>query len=458
MAWSTPSLAAWSGEFPPANSSGGQWEHFALESFRLSTVVFCVGILVSLFTLLILCKVHIRAHEQTRPCVMFLILLLANLGGLAVSGFLASFGSYGRAASTLSDLAVEIRDVQDMSAALNISSGSFQHNLDRLYTECPNTTHEFLGDSVTARKQEAREAQDTALVLLKQLSGIPQWLTQRTKDIISMAALVALSFGTPLVLLLISYLAICMLIGVAECAGPKCIRRCSCCQIACVAVSCISPTILLISIIVALELGFSMMSSAFCKNPTLVVLSYADVAFGHGSPTSNLTRQFLDKESAVMALKDMKVIQNHFALWQEWVGTYGDAIQRSCPTWDALNVSQNIQIMDAGLKTSLSILEPTHLYPYYNYTVDNLLCGTAISKMTVLMVFQLALGLLGLPVLACAASCLLDSLVAERTWELPEQSYLSESKHQRVMARNIELNSFANQQAMIRLPERLHVC
>ena len=76
----------------------------------------------------------------------------------------------------------------------------------------------------------------------------------------------------------------------------------------------------------------------------------------------------------------------------------------------------------------------------------------------VLMVFQLALGLLGLPVLACAASCLLDSLVAERTWELPEQSYLSESKHQRVMARNIELNSFANQQAMIRLPERLHVC
>eukprot|EP00913_Durusdinium_trenchii_P019118 g17966.t1 len=184
-------------------------EHFALESFRLSTVVFCVGILVSLFTLLILCKVHIRAHEQTRPCVMFLILLLANLGGLAVSGFLASFGSYGRAASTLSDLAVEIRDVQESlgrggcmkvfpwpvlicsrpawngcNSTIRMSSGDQQADKakDRLYTECPNTTHEFLGDSVTARKQEAREAQDTALVLLKQLSGIPQWLTQRTKD------------------------------------------------------------------------------------------------------------------------------------------------------------------------------------------------------------------------------------------------------------------------------------
>ena len=29
----------------------------------------------------------------------------------------------------------------------------------RLYTECPNTTHEFLGDSVTQRKKEAEDAQ-----------------------------------------------------------------------------------------------------------------------------------------------------------------------------------------------------------------------------------------------------------------------------------------------------------
>ena len=30
---------------------------------------------------------------------------------------------------------------------------------DRLYTECPNTTHEFLGESLTQRKKEAEDAQ-----------------------------------------------------------------------------------------------------------------------------------------------------------------------------------------------------------------------------------------------------------------------------------------------------------
>ncbi|CAK9028907.1 Chaperone protein dnaJ 10 [Durusdinium trenchii] len=198
-----------------------------------------------------------------------------------------------------------------MSAALNISSGSFQHNLDRLYTECPNTTHEFLGDSVTARKQEAREAQDTALVLLKQLSGIPQWLTQRTKDchtpnskletLMPALQLLPLTQGNDgLVRQAYFHSPFCMALVVAD----------------------------LMTFFRRQQWQTLSLRLSFPDHLTLP-RSYADVAFGHGSPTSNLTRQFLDKESAVMALKDMKVIPR--------VGTYGDAIQRSCPTWDALN-------------------------------------------------------------------------------------------------------------------------
>ena len=37
--------------------------------------------------------------------------------------------------------------------------GTFLSSQDRLYTECPNSTHEFLGESVTQRKKEAQDAQ-----------------------------------------------------------------------------------------------------------------------------------------------------------------------------------------------------------------------------------------------------------------------------------------------------------
>lgn len=165
---------------------------------------------------------------------------------------------------------------------------------------------------------------------------------------------------------------------------------------------------------VAFELGFTAMTSAFCENPKLVTLSYSEAAFGHESPQLILSQQYLDDATANVALNDLKVIENHYTLWQEWVGTYGEAIQRSCPAWDAANVSSNVQTMHAGLQTSLGILEPEYLYPYYSYTVEDLLCGSSISKITVLMIFQLCLGLVGLPVLACSASCFLDSLLVER--------------------------------------------
>jgi len=409
-----PAIWANVAEFPPADAAHGEWEMFLTQSFKLSGLVILVGVGVSILTLIIICKVHIRAHHQTSPCIIFLLLLVLNLAGYAASGLYSSFTIWGQAAGMVSDLAVELQDVQDMAEALKIGSGSFQHNLDRLYSECPNATHEFLGESVRERKMEAQDTKEAALVTLRQLDGMPQWLMQRMKDLFSIAAILLCSFLLPLSLLLLCYFALCLLIGVAECAGPRCIRRCLCCQIGCLTASCISPSIVAVSLVVAFEVGFTTMTSAFCATPELLTLSYSELAFGHGSGQVNLTQQYLDDASANVALNDLKVIENHFTLWQEWVGTYGEAIQRSCPVWDATNVSNNIQLMHAGLRDALAILEPAHLYPYYSFTVEDLVCETSISRISVLMTFQLALGLVGLPVLACAASCLLDSLQAER--------------------------------------------
>ena len=77
---------------------------------------------------------------------------------------------------------IYISFLQDVSEALNLSSSSFRHNLDRLYIDCPNNTHEFLGGSLSARKAEADEAQEASLQLLLRTQGLPQWISQRTKD------------------------------------------------------------------------------------------------------------------------------------------------------------------------------------------------------------------------------------------------------------------------------------
>ena len=230
-----------------------------------------------------------------------------------------------------------------MSEALNLSSSSFRHNLDRLYVECPNNTHEFLGGSFSARKAETDEAQAGAMLRLRvfkessskptnlavchaalpdrkhlcgccsgceachsgllrerrtwsgtflaaastshvrsfclhraklarverhiyhicvsyiiyhfepqlylqhlqgpsrpscHMSFLLNQLSERSRDskgfmpqdLTSLAALAAAGFAAPLFILLACYVAIGLLIGLAECAGPRSIRKCSCCR------------------------------------------------------------------------------------------------------------------------------------------------------------------------------------------------------------------------------------
>eukprot|EP00435_Cladocopium_sp_Y103_P058735 s810_g20.t1 len=105
-------VMAQAGGFPRAEAAQGEWDQFVLQSFRLSALVVLVGILVSIVTLVVICRVHIRAHHQTKPCLIFSLLLLANMAVFGGTGLHQSFSCWFQAAELVKDLSVELEDVQ----------------------------------------------------------------------------------------------------------------------------------------------------------------------------------------------------------------------------------------------------------------------------------------------------------------------------------------------------------
>ena len=299
-----------------------------------------------------------------------------------------------------------------MADALEISTSSFGHNLDRLYSECPATTHEFLGPSITQRKRELEVGRAALARLEGMLQGLPNLLDTLVHAsrslVVSLAGLQILS----LVSLIVCLASAGLVVFLAESSGPKLAKRCSCCQLPCLASVLFAPVLILVAGCAAAELFLAVFSSAMCRQPELAVLNFAQGELGT-SPALNLTMEYLHNESTNGAVDSLQVLHTQLSSLDEWVITYGEAIERSCPAWNVANVSQNLRAMIAELQTAKAFLDPTRVSPQW-IRLHDLLCNAGISDLIRLILINLLLGLLCLPLLACGVSCLLEHLVAER--------------------------------------------
>lgn len=412
------SLRGFLAEFGATWPSEGSWKSFWARNLRLPGLVFCLGLATALALGLLLVKVHLKATYGSTSTARRLWIQLAALGGANVMGiflgffYLYSSQSHSQASLVLTSLASEAWKVADMTSAMNVTTKSFAHNLDRLYSECPKTTHEFLGSSIAQRKEELHVARKALAKLDETLQDLPDLLAALASKSQTLVASLAWCQLLPLAGLMACLVAAAVLVFIAEYSGPKLANRCRWFQLPCLASTLIAPVLVLVAGCAAAELLLAVLSSAQCSRPERTVLNYARGELGR-SAALNLTLQYVRNATRIGAIDDIHVLHMRLSSWDTWVTTYGEAIERSCPAWDAANVSQNLRAMITEVRTASDIMEPARMAPQWT-RFYNLVCGAGISDVFRVFLMTLVLGFVFLPLLACSVSCLLEHLVAER--------------------------------------------
>jgi len=163
------------------------------------------------------------------------------------------------------------------------------------------------------------------------------------------------------------------------------------------------------------ELSLGILTSAFCVDADGITLGWAEEDFGlEKRGPSQLVRYYLTGDGENPALAHIDTAQRRISSCLQWVENYKAEVERACPQWQAWAMNQNLVAVEGSLNQSKALLLPANIYPYYHQTVHNIVCGSTVSGLGWLVIFQAMLGLICLPALACTASCLLESLMTER--------------------------------------------
>eukprot|EP00930_Biecheleria_cincta_P036853 TRINITY_DN25258_c0_g1_i1.p1 TRINITY_DN25258_c0_g1~~TRINITY_DN25258_c0_g1_i1.p1 ORF type:complete len:463 (-),score=58.53 TRINITY_DN25258_c0_g1_i1:88-1443(-) len=408
-------LAGHAADFPAPDHP--DWNKFLTGSLQLSTVLLVVGAVTSASTLFVLCRVHIKAATQRPPWTHFGVICIGTLiCFLFAVYFCVVEGQKGYPLAT-SNLAAAVSDAQaagEVANVLNASVQTFTSHLNVLYDVCPGNTHKFLGEWVRQVKVEVSRYNVAVHTYASSMHGIPEQLLRVESLSFNVGTLMDCCVSLPILLFAVCYIGIGLVIVQAECPGPKWLRRCSCLHIPFVGAACVAPAVLLVAFAAAAELSVGVMSSAFCADADNITLSYAEEAFGPSSNGFDLTRHYVTGLGPNLALRHLGVAQASIASCKRWVETYIVSIEHACPNWNLSNLTQDLHAANSDIHRAVQLLEPAHVYPFYRSTVHYAICGTAVSELSLLVMFQLLLGFVCLPALACAASCLLDSLVVNR--------------------------------------------
>eukprot|EP00931_Biecheleriopsis_adriatica_P048398 TRINITY_DN27958_c0_g1_i1.p1 TRINITY_DN27958_c0_g1~~TRINITY_DN27958_c0_g1_i1.p1 ORF type:complete len:486 (-),score=76.24 TRINITY_DN27958_c0_g1_i1:7-1431(-) len=412
-------LADWGSNFPDPGTGHSGWQGFLAGSLSLPIVLIVLGAITAAVTLFVLCRVHIKASapQGRHPWMHFAMICMATLALFVVGMYFCLVEGnkgYMLASSELASAGGDVRTAKDMAEALNISGGSVGQNLDRLYSQCPASTHQFLKASVQGLQSDIADFMRAVWSFSSRLQGLPEQLASVEGQSRAIGTFVDWCLSMPILSLGVCYVGVGSIVAIAESGHPKWIRRCSCLQLPCLGAFCVAPAVLLVAFVSAMELAVGVMSSAFCTRADNITLSYARDTFGIDSDGFNLTRHYVTGKGPNPALRDLSIVKASIASSISWVETYGPAVVRSCPSWDIRNVSTNLQTLQISMGEAERLLQPSHVYSYYRSTVHDAICGTAVPELGWLVMFQLLLGLVCLPALACAASCLLDTLIAEK--------------------------------------------
>jgi len=303
-----------------------------------------------------------------------------------------------------------------LSMALNHSGVDVIGDLERLKVDCPQGIRNYLGQSVDAIVSDVTSYIVAVDGMRGTLQEVPQEIDKLQKQAVLASNILGWCLAVPWVLSFLSCSAIAITVAIVEKSGRHMANRCRGCELPCLSIGCVAPAMLTISFVGAGFIAASILTSGFCEVATETTLSYAQHSFGNGSKSYSVTQYYLEGNGHNPVLTDLLVAESQVNRAIAWVRRYADIIARSCPQWEAEGDSiLNLETVQYTINQTGTLLAPEHIYPFYHALVHELVCGTAVAGMTMAAVLQLFVGLVCLPLLVCAASCVIETLIEERS-------------------------------------------
>mmetsp|Transcript_56952 Transcript_56952/g.165042 ORF Transcript_56952/g.165042 Transcript_56952/m.165042 type:complete len:495 (-) Transcript_56952:207-1691(-) len=414
-------LGRFAAPFPQPGSPEWAWQDYVDDSLPVPWAILAVGVVAAVALPLVLhfCHPKLRSRDLGPPWPFLYAAGGATLACVAITAFLgiqAQRASFVTASENFRGVYEDVRMSEKLAEALRVSGSAVMTDLQELNVHCPpNIRDLFMGSvnnilhEVGAYMAEVARSQHTTRQLPDQIEA----LELRTRSI---GDIVAMFLGLPVVLTLLCCAAVVMTIYVIEHSSTKCAKRCEKCEMPCLALGCVAPAMLAVSLVAAAELGVGILSSGYCLHADKLSMGYAMATFGPHSNAFALSRYYLDGDGPNPALQHLSKAQVQIVDAIQWVRHYGDVTARSCPMWrkeDA--VVLNLQTVQYSMNATSHLLSPYHVYPYYDHTMHEIICKRLPQNLAAAALFQMILALICLPALLCTASCVVDALIEERS-------------------------------------------
>lgn len=418
-------LARWGNNFPTADASEMDWSEFESSSLKLPTIFFSLSACFALAVPLVLCCCHPHFRGSKAPprppwetfgaaaCTT-----LAFFAAACCACDLAA-GSTGLAAASqeLRSASADAWGARRYAQAMNVSGAAILHDFDDLLGSCPGDVQRYLKNSFNDLKRDVVLHNAAASRLVMSLVGLPEMLADAEAWLSSVGHYYVWFVAYPSLALIACCCAVTSAsLAVAEYAGPRVAKRCERFQPPCVSVSLVAPGMLLVALAIGAELSLGIKLSALCMHVDARTLNYVEATLGNESVGANMTRYYIAGPShgQNQALRDLQEAENQIRSSVAWMVKYREAVERTCPRWQSSVATSNLQSSLFSLNESWTFLAPSRAYGHYHTAVYELGCGSIMSGLGWLVVFQ-ALLLLGcMPLFVCSASCLLQGLMVER--------------------------------------------
>jgi hypothetical protein len=428
-------------KFPLPEASGSEVRHFANAVALVPLIMIVIGLVVALTTLVGLCCCCKRSARDrpvkpsSLPILSFAIFTFAFIGASSLVCLATGNSSYTSAVHELDRASSDIYSAVTTGKTLNSTGEAMLKSLTALQQKCPDIWNNpfahpqlaELQDQIATYKQKVA----TFTTYVEPIANATS-IVQEHHELLG--GFLTASLALPMVLVSITCFCIISAVVSVRCCGGSDLARC--CDICCFKLggSCVSFAVLIAVVVASAQVALGIAMSSFCANADESVLGYAKYDLGANSTEFKTAAYYItdgagenpimtELNSAQSYLEQANASFAQFdALWP--------LIKVSCSDWNPNDIEQDLTTVETGVLDAKKIVDLKNIYPYYDEIVHENACGTVISSLGFLVIFQLAGGMLLLPVMATASASFFKRWAAwkESLRQMGDPSGLIESR------------------------------
>jgi len=413
-------------KFPAPKASEAVWQRFGTSIGIVPLCIAALGLLIAVLILVGLCCCGLRRRRpaprkpSSKP-VICLALLTAIFLTVGVSTCLSVGGrSFRTAEEQLDNAANALTSATRQGLLLNNTGAAILKSLDNLTRVCNPNAVAAIKPTLDTLKKEVTSYVDEVRTYAAAISPLQEKLTdvQSRGDAVKMSIVAVLAL--PMVLVMVACATIVLAVLVTRgLGGPGMARFSDCCFLR-LGSSCISLAILLAAAFTAAEVAVGIGSSAFCKDVDEHVLSYSKSYFGEASTEFKAISHYIsgdpvDNPFDAQLKQAIAQVSNAGLTIASLESSYGNLLRDACQGWTAVPLVADLGAVQTGINSCMDLLDYKSIYPYYQQTVHEDVCGTVIIGLGWLSGLQVLAGFLCLPAIAASARSFFTKWVVWRT-------------------------------------------